>query len=187
MEDTQIIELFFQRDETAIRELSGKYQPYCYRIAWNVLYNREDSEECVNDTWFSVWAAIPPHRPSILPAFLAKITRGHAIDCLRRKHAAKRTDMHITSIEQETMEIDKLIAPSLDDAIAEKELIRLLNEFLRSLPETDRDIFLRRYWYLDKETEIAARHGKTVNSIKLNLHRTRKKLYKKLKAEGSIV
>ncbi|MDO4306736.1 MAG: sigma-70 family RNA polymerase sigma factor [Eubacteriales bacterium] len=187
MEDGKIIELFFRREERAIRELSAKYQPYCFKIAWNILNNKEDSEECVNDTWLSVWSAIPPDRPSILAAFVGKITRGHAIDCLRKKYAAKRMDMHITYIEQETEIIDKMISHSLDDAIAEKELIRIINEFLRSLSEADRDIFLRRYWYLDKEADIARRHGKTVNGIKMNLHRSRKKLYKILKAEGSLL
>lgn len=187
MEDVQIIELFFRREETAIGELSAKYQPYCYKIAWNILNNKEDSEECVNDTWLSVWSAIPPSRPSMLVAFVGKITRGHAIDCLRRKHAAKRMDMHITYIEQETEAIDKLISHSLDDAMAEKELIRIINEFLRSLPEEDRDIFLRRYWYMDKEEDIARRHGKSRNGIKMNLYRTRKKLYRVLRAEGSIL
>lgn len=187
MEDIQIIEMFFRREETAIRELSAKYQPYCYKIAWNILNNKEDSEECVNDTWFSVWSAIPPSRPSVLSAFLAKITRGHAIDCLRKKHAAKRMDTHITYIEQETEIIDKLISHSLDDAMAEKELIRIINRFLKNLPEADRDIFLRRYWYMDKAEDIARRHGKTVNGIKMNLYRSRKKLYKLLRAEGSIL
>lgn len=186
MEDLQIIEMFFHREEAAIQELSAKYQPYCYKIAWNILKDHEDSEECVNDTWFSVWSYIPPKRPSVLSAFVARITRGHAIDRLRKKYAAKRTDLHIVSIEQETAEIDRLISHSLDDAIAEKELIRIINEFLQSLSDADRDIFLRRYWYLDKTADIAKRHGKTINGIKLNLHRSRKKLYKRLKEEGCI-
>lgn len=187
MNDQQIIELFFQRDETAIRELEQKYQPYCFKIAWNILKNREDSEECVNDTWLSAWSYIPPKKPAILPAFIGKITRGLAIDSLRRKSAAKRADLHMVSIDQETGEIDRILAASMDDILAERELARLINRFLRGLSAEDRDIFLRRYWYLDTEADIAARHGRTVAAVKMNLYRTRKRLYKVLAAERSMV
>lgn len=183
MNDQQIIELLFERNEAAIVELEQKYQPYCYTIAWNILKNREDSEECVNDTWFSAWSYIPPRKPTVLSAFIGKITRGLAIDSLRRKGAAKRTDLHMVNIDQETETIDRLLASSMDDMLAERELVRIINRFLKNLPEADRDIFLRRYWYLDTEADIAKRHGKSVGAVKMNLHRSRKKLYKILKEE----
>lgn len=187
MEDMQIIEQFFARDENAIRELDRKYHPYCYKIAWNILNNHEDSEECVNDTWFSAWTHIPPQRPGILSAYLGKIVRGLAIDNLRRRTAAKRMDTHMVSIEQETEAIDGLIGNSLDHEIAARELKRTINQFLWSLPEADRDIFMRRYWYFDRDEEIAARHKKSVTAIRMNLYRSRKKLYKILKEEEGIL
>lgn len=183
MNDQQIIELFFERNETAIAELERKYQPYCYTIAWNILKNREDSEECVNDTWFSVWSYIPPKKPTVLSAFIGKITRGLAIDSLRSKGAGKRADLHMVSIDQETEQIDRLVAPSMEDVLAERELVRAMNRFLKNLPEADRDIFLRRYWYLDTTEEIARRHGKTEGAVKMNLYRSRKKLYRILEKE----
>ena len=85
MEDIKIIELFFNRDETAIQELSNKYSGYCYKIVWNLLNNHEDVEECLNDTWLAAWEYIPPRRPSVLSAYVGKIARGFAIDCFRKK------------------------------------------------------------------------------------------------------
>lgn len=92
MKDTEIIDLFWKRDESAIQELKNKYFGYCYKIAWNLLENHEDTEECLNDTWFAAWRRMPPHRPTVLSAFVGKITRGFAIDSFRKKHAAKRGD-----------------------------------------------------------------------------------------------
>lgn len=184
MEDKNIVDLLFAREEQGILELSSKYQSYCYKIAWNILSSEEDSKECVNDTWMSVWSCIPPKRPEILSAFLGKITRGHAIDRLRKRYAAKRADSHLVSIEQETKALDLLISKSLEDELAEKEVVKVINRFLDSLKEADRDIFLRRYWYLDSEKEIASRHGKTVNSVKSNLYRSRKKLLKMMEKDG---
>ena len=86
MKDVRIIELFWQRDETALTEVENKYANYCFAIAWKILMNREDSEECVNDTWLAAWNTIPPKRPSILPSFLGRITRNFAIDTLRKKY-----------------------------------------------------------------------------------------------------
>lgn len=186
MDDTKIIDLFFKRDEKAIQELGDKYGAYCYKIAWNVLNNKEDSEECVNDTWLAAWSYIPPKRPAVLSSFVGKITRGLAIDCLRKKYAAKRMDLHTVSIEREVADIDGIICDTVQDAVAEKELVRTINDFLGRLPEAERDIFLRRYWYLDTERDIAKRHGKSVSAVKMNLYRSRRKLYRVLKAEGSI-
>ena len=101
MNDTYIIDLFWKRDENAIKMVDEKYNSFCYSIAWRILTNREDSEECVSDTWFAAWRYIPPKKPSKLAAFLGKITRGFAIDMLRKKYAMKRVDMHISDIKEE--------------------------------------------------------------------------------------
>lgn len=95
MNDDEIINLFLKRDENGIIELSTKYHPYCYKIAWNLLANREDAEECLNDTWFSVWSQIPPTQPPVLAHFCGRITRNLSIDRLRKKFAGKRPDVHI--------------------------------------------------------------------------------------------
>ncbi|MDO5344755.1 MAG: sigma-70 family RNA polymerase sigma factor [Lachnospiraceae bacterium] len=181
MEDASIIELFWKRDETAIQELSSKYTGYCYKIAWNLLQNHEDAEECLNDTWFAAWGYMPPQRPSVLSVFVGRITRGLAIDRFRKKHAAKRADGHMEDVCGEMDEIS--FSYTLDEQMAEKELINVIEAFLRKLSDADRDIFIRRYWYLDTIKEIAKRHGVSEGCIKTNLCRNRKKLCRILKRE----
>lgn len=181
MEDTEIIDLFWKRDEAAIKELSSKYFGYCYKIAWNLLENREDTEECLNDTWLAAWKYIPPHRPAVLSAFVGKITRGLAIDSFRKKCAAKRMDLHMKDVCSEMDELN--FSYTVDEQIAEKELVKIIEKFLWKLSKADRDIFIRRYWYFDSVKEIAIRHGVTESCIKTNLYRNRKKLYHMLKRE----
>lgn len=183
MDDKQIITLFQNRDESAIRELSNKYGRYCSRIAWNILENQEDVEECVNDTWFSVWRYIPPQVPDVLSAFCGKIVKGIAIDRLRKRCAGKRADTHMASIADETRYLNRA-ADFAEDIVEEGEILRVINEFLWKLDREKRDIFIRRYWYLDSMEEIAVRHGKSIGSIKTALHRMRKKLETNLKERG---
>ena len=99
MEDIHIINLFLERSEDAIRQVEVKYEKFCFKIAWNILYNTEDSEECVNDTWLITWNKIPPKTPTKLSAFLGKITRNLALDNFRRKNASKRADTHMDNIK----------------------------------------------------------------------------------------
>ncbi len=186
MNDVQIIELFWQRDETALMEVENKYANYCFAIAWKILMSREDSEECVNDTWLAAWNTIPPKRPSILSSFLGRITRNFAISNLRKKYAAKRTDMYINNMNDILREVEILnrqTIHSLEHEEAEEELVRLLNEFLETLKERDRDIFLRRYWHMDSMEELARRHNLSESAVKANLFRTRKKLEKIMRKE----
>lgn len=191
MEDTQIIELLWNRDEMALKEIGKKYTRFCFSIAWKILENKEDSEECVNDTWFAAWRYIPPKRPTILSCFLGKITRNFAIDNLRKKYATKRVDLHMTNtiidLVQETKELNQQLTYSLDEHMNEKELIQIINTFLRTLKDADRDIFIRRYWHMDSIENISKRHGKSKSSIKSNLFRTRNKLKQVLKKEGYLV
>ncbi|EET61485.1 RNA polymerase sigma factor, sigma-70 family [Marvinbryantia formatexigens DSM 14469] len=183
MDDRDIIALFWNRDESAISAVSEKYNHYCWQIAWNIVGSREDSEECVNDTWLSAWTYMPPKRPAILSAFLGKITRGLAIDCLRRKYAAKRMDMHIADVAGEVETLADVAVSTLDEYMEKQELVQLLNTFLKSLPEIDRDIFIRRYWYMDGLKDIAKRHGCSVSKVKSNLFRNRRRLKKYLENE----
>ena len=128
MKDNEIISLFELRDEHAIEALSDKYHPYCYKIAWNLLTNKEDSEECLNDTWFSVWSLIPPKKPSVLSHFCGRITRNLSIDRLRKKYADRRPDLHMADV---LGEMDHLsVTYTIEDQLAEKELLEIINDFL---------------------------------------------------------
>ena len=124
MKDTEIIDLFWKRDESAIQELKSKYFGYCYKIAWNLLENREDTEECLNDTWFAAWRRMPPHRPDVLSAFVGKITRGFAIDSFRKRHAAKRGVPHGDDVCGETEGLN--FSYTVDEQMAEKDLVRVI-------------------------------------------------------------
>ena len=114
MDDAQIINLYFARDENAIVETKNKYQNMCYRIAQNILYNREDSEECVNDTWLFTWNNIPPRRPSVFSSFVSKITRNTAIDRYRKRNAQKRVDSHMEDIAGEVEKIGNAISSDIE-------------------------------------------------------------------------
>ena len=182
MKDNEIISLFKARDENAIKALSDKYHPYCYKIAWNLLANKEDTEECLNDTWFSVWSLIPPKHPPVLSHVCGKITRNLSIDRLRKKHAARRPDAHMTDVLGEMEQLN--VTYTVEDQLAEKELLKVINDFLESMEAENRDIFVRRYWFLDSISTIAQRHAISEASVKMNLYRSRKKLLKLLKKEG---
>lgn len=183
MEDRQIIDLFWERKEGAIRAAEEKYGGYCHKIAWNILGSAEDCEECLSDTWMAAWGCIPPKRPDSLPAFLGKITRSLAIDRLRKKSAAKRADLHLTSLSEEIGPLGDTLAEMVEQKIREQELAGLLNRFLKLLSGADQDIFVRRYWYLDPIKEIALRHGCSQSKIKSSLYRSRKKLARMLLKE----
>ena len=184
MDDSQIINLYFARDENAIIETKNKYQNMCYRIAQNILYNREDSEECVNDTWLFTWNNIPPRRPSVFSPFVSKITRNTAIDRYRKRNAQKRVDSHMEDIAGEVEKIGNAISFDIEDYLKKKELVKLFDFFLGKLSERDRDIFIRRYWYMDPIKKIADRHACGESKIKSILARSRKKLYGLLKEAG---
>ena len=184
MDDSQIINLYFARDENAIIETKNKYQNMCYRIAQNILHNREDSEECVNDTWLFTWNNIPPRRPSVFSSFVSKITRNTAIDRYRKRNAQKRVDSHMEDIAGEVEKIGNAISSDIEDYLKKKELVKLFDFFLGKLSERDRDIFIRRYWYMDPIKKIADRHACGESKIKSILARSRKKLYGLLKEAG---
>ena len=141
MEDTVIINLYFDRSEKAIQATEEKYSKYCFSIAWNVLYDKEDSDECVNDTWLAAWNSIPPRKPAILSAFLGKITRNLAIDCFRRKKAAKRSTEHILELCKELEEIEDVTAYSLNDEIQRKEILEKQRDLLvKKMEDLQEDI-----------------------------------------------
>ncbi len=183
MDDMRIIALFWAREERAVEETSRKYGHYCWTVAHNILRSKEDSEECVNDTWLKSWNAIPPQKPSILTAFLGKITRNLALDRYRADHSGRRGGGQMPVALEELKECLPDLA-AVEDLVAEAELTRNIDRFLRSLPERDCCIFLRRYWYVDSMLDIAHRYKMAEGTVKSSLYRTRQKLKDYLEAEG---
>lgn len=184
MEDNQIVSLFWNRDENAITETDRKYHTFCFRIAWNLLTNKPDSEECVNDTWFAAWKNIPPSRPLKLPAFLGKITRGFALDRLRKKYAVKRVDTHIADITEEVVELNRAVVNCIDMHMERQDILRIIEHFLSKLPNKQHDIFLCRYWSMEPIRDIAMRYHTSEGYIKQSLQRSKKKLQIMLEEEG---
>lgn len=175
MEDTQIVNLFFSRSEEAIRETDQKYGNFCFKIAWNILENREDAEESVSDTYLSAWRSIPPTRPNQLSAFLAKITRHISLDRWRRRCAEKRGGGE-ADLALEELEECVAASAATENAAMAKELRAALNQFLETLPTKERILFVSRYWYLRPIKEIAEKTGLSISNVKTQLCRTRKKL-----------
>ncbi len=183
MDDTQIIDLYFARDEQAIVQTDRKYGGYCRAIAMRILANPQDTEECVSDTWLHAWNAMPPQRPAILSSFLGRITRNLSFDRRRSQTAQRRGGGSLTLALDELSEC----LPSavlVEHALEEKELAALIDRFLRTLPERECSLFLRRYWYVDSIDEIARRYAMKPNSVKSILFRTRARLREVLRKEG---
>lgn len=182
MDDQEIVALFWSRSENAISETAAKYGSFCYSIAYNILTNNEDAEESVSDTYMAAWNAMPPRRPSILAPFLGKITRHLSIDRWRSRSRQKRGGGEITLALEELEEIAS--SQAMETAYARKQTVLVFNRFLKSLPETQRRIFLCRYWYMDSISDIANFYGFSDSKVTSMLHRTRKKLRAVLEAEG---
>ena len=181
MDDLQIIELYFARDEQAIKETDRKYGKTCFRVAYNLLSNNEDSEECVNDTYLTVWNKIPPTRPNNFLAFICKITRNLSLKRLEVSNAMKRSAGTIISMsELEKALPDQCIAPDVED----EELGKLISAFLWSEKALDRNVFLRKYWFFDSISDIAERYSMNENSVKSMLFRSRNRLREFLRKEG---
>ena len=183
MNDKNIVDLYFNRDEEAITQTDKKYGRYCYSIAYNILMSREDAEESVSDTYMTAWRAIPPRRPSVLSTFLGKITRHISIDRWRERSAYKRGGGEVTLALEE---LEDCVAglQNVEMEYERKELIRAYVKFLDTLPITERRVFLCRYWYVDSVEAIAEKFGFSQSKVKTMLYRTRAKLRKQLAEEG---
>jgi RNA polymerase sigma factor (sigma-70 family) len=184
--DAQILDLYWARDERAVSETQRSYGSYCYSIAWHILYDREDSDECVNDTWFRAWNAIPPKRPNRLALFLGTITRNLSLDRWKERHTMKRGNGEMMLALDELAECVPDLH-STEDAAEAAELERMMNDFLHTLSERDCNVFLRRYWYVEEYGEIAKRYDMKLNTVKTSLFRTRAKLREYLEREGVIL
>ena len=183
MEDARIIDMYWQRDESAISETAAKYGKYLHSISYGILRNEEDAEECVSDTYAGAWQAMPPHRPSVLSAFLGKITRRISISLWRKRSAEKRGGGE-TALALDELEECVSGEGDAESEAERRELREKLNAFLRALPPTERQVFMRRYWYMDPVADIAARFACSESRIKSMLYRTRKKLRAMLEEEG---
>ncbi len=183
MQDAQIIELYWARSEQAIVESQKSYGNYCRSIAYRILYDDGDADECVNDTWLKAWNAMPPKRPGRLAVFLGTITRNLSIDRWKGKHTVKRGK------GQMMLALDELAecvpdGHNTEEAVEAARLERLINDFLSALPQRERNVFLRRYWYVEEYSAIAQRYQMKLGTVKTTLFRTREKLKKYLEKEG---
>lgn len=183
MDDAQIVQLYWNRDEQAIPITVEKFGSYCTKIAQNIVGNQEDAEECVNDTYLSAWNAMPPHKPSVLSTFLGKITRDIAFNKYKHNTADKRGGCELTVILDELAEC----ISGNDDVEQEynrNELARTIDSFIETLPRDKRYIFIRRYWYSDSISEIAQQVDMKDGTVSVILNRLRLKFHNYLLERG---
>lgn len=183
MDDEKIVKLYWERDEQAIPATADKYGHYCTSIARNILGNKEDTEECVNDTYLQAWNAIPPYRPSILSTFLGKITRNLSFNRYKHNTAGKRGGGQTMMVLDEIAELVS-DTNTIEQEINRKELIQTIDDFLNELPVDKRKIFVCRYWYFDCVSDIASQFRMTENHVSVTLNRLRKKLHNYLLERG---
>ena len=183
LDDTKIVQLYWDRNEQAIPATADKYGRYCASIAQNILGNKEDAEECVNDTYISAWNSMPPHRPSILSTFLGKITRNLSFNRYKYNTANKRGGGEAALVLDEIAELVSG-TDSVEQEVLRKELVKAIDAFLDGLPDDKRRIFVCRYWYFDSVSNIASRFGMTENNVSVTLNRLRLKLHNHLLERG---
>ena len=185
MEDEKIIDLFFARSEQGIRELDNQYGAICRSLSYNIVNNRQDAEECVNDAYLGVWNTVPPARPSPLLAYLCRIVRNLSLKAYWKKNAAKRSSAYTVAME----EIEACVADrkTVEDEIEARELARIMEEFLDTLTLENRVIFMRRYWFSDNCRDIAGLMGLTEKNISVRLTRIRQKMRQYLMERGVLV
>lgn len=183
MDDCNIVRLYLNRDEGAIKETENKYGRYLTKIAYNILNDTEDSKESVNDTYLAAWNSIPPHKPDVLSVYLSRITRRISIDIFRRKNRDKR------KASQYALALDELYdcedsSPSPEQAMEYEMLAKSISDYIRTLPDNARCAFIGRYYHLDSVKDIAKYCSMSEANVKVTLHRARENLRKYLKKEG---
>lgn len=183
MDDSEIVRLFRDRNETALSVTEKKHGKRCMTVANNILKNREDAEDCVNDAYLKLWELIPPHCPKVLGTFLCRIVRNTAINMLKAKKAEKRGSGTAAAAFEELEECIPDIS-SVERTYESRELLAAVNSFLRQIPVENRRIFVLRYWYCCELSEIAERFGTRKNTVSVILNRTRSRLRKYLEEEG---
>ena len=174
IDDERIIEMFFKRDQQAIRELDIKYGKICHTLSCNIVNSRSDAEECVNDAYLGAWNTIPPARPNPLLSYIVKIVRNISIKIYWRKEAAKRNSIYTIAMQ----EIETCIADpkTVEDEIEARELAHIIENFLDTLSTKERIIFMRRYAYMDTYADIAKRVGISEKNVSVRLTLIRQKM-----------
>ena len=185
MQDNQIIALYFERDELAIKMSAENYGSYCRKIAMNILSNLEDSEECVNDTWYQAWCSIPPQKPNSLAAYFGRITRNCAISKYRANRAKKRFD-GITILLSE-LEDCIPVQSNIEQEMDAKRLAEIINDWLKVIPADDRILFVRRYWFGDTVKSLAKKCGLSQNQMSWRMFKLREKLKNEIEKEGILI
>ena len=182
MEDEQIVNLYWQRDEAALQETELKYGSFCRGLAYNILSSHEDAEECVNDTWHKAWNSMPQERPGLLRAWLGKVVRNLALDRWRRSHAQKRyngMDILLSELEDCVPALE-----SVESMVDAKELGHVISAWLQKLPEADRVLFVRRYWNGEALNALAKDQGIPAAKLAQKMYSLRQNLKKVLETEG---
>lgn len=203
MKDKEIIDLYWSRDPSAIVVSAEEYGKYCHRIAWNILHDPQDCEECINETWFRAWNSMPDARPDYLAAFFGAITRRLSLDYYRKSHAWKRGGGEMPLIYDELQDcmpedssepahVARASQTELSDNNVDRHLDTMvltaaMNSFLSQLDHNSRILFVRRYWYMDSVRELALNFHFSESRVKSSLFRTRKKLKKHLEKEGIVL
>lgn len=182
MLDREIVQLYWDRSEEAIRQSDMKYGNYCQSIAYRITQNFEDAFECRNDTWLRAWQMMPPARPERLASFLGKITRHLAIDVFRKQSAQKRTPLGDILIELEEVSDGDTVARALDQQL----LVESINLFLDALAPDQRRIFVLRYWHAYSVREIAQQLAQTESQVATRLFRLRQLLKQHLRQQEMI-
>ena len=183
MEDEKIIELYWQRSQDAIIQTDKKYGRLCKNISYNILSSKEDSEECVSDTYMAVWNKLPPQRPKRFQAFIAAIVRNISLMRVRDRYSKKHGGGELDLVLDELA--DSFSSGfSVEHEYELKELVETVNQFLYTLSDTDRNIFVTRYWLFTSVAEIAARSGFSQSKVLTSLYRTRQKLQCYITKEG---
>ena len=185
MDDSKIIDLLFERSEQALLELDEKYGPAVKKTAANILNDKLDAEECMNDTFLQVWNSIPPHTPDSLAGYVCKIARNLAINRYHANRAAKRGGPYNLILDEMQECIPSGV--NIETEYEAKELSTAINRFLYTLDQSDRFLFIRRYWYADSVKDLAAMTNGSVNRISVRLFRLRKKLKTALAKEDFFV
>lgn len=180
MDDLGIIELYFAREEQAISETETKYGRLCRSIAYNILGNDEDAEECVNDTYMGVWNAIPPARPRNLTAFVCRIARNLSLKRLEYLTRDKRSANMTVSF----CELEEILPDSVAESVGDERIGALISEFLRAQKSEARQVFVRKYYFFDTVEDIAKRYSFSESKVKSILYHTRKRLKEYLSREG---
>lgn len=185
LEDRKIIELFFERSEQAITELSNKYGFICSKIAFNILNNKQDAEECINDAYLGTWNTIPPQNPNPLLSYVCRIVRNLAIKKYHSNTAEKRNSIYDVAL----CELENCFpsSASVEEEFNAIETARIIDDFLKTLNQENRIMFVRRYWYSDSIDDLAKLFHTSSHNISVRLSRTREKLKKYLIKEGASI